>query len=144
MQQQFRNLLLRLRKGESTYEDWQLLLSRQPSNIPNLSEFDDAIRLFYTNADVASYNHDQLMRLQEPIANINARHSSLTAKNMSSDEMSGLESTIFLAKGAKVILTMNLWPSVGLCNGATGIVIDIIYESRHQPPDLPICYNYSI
>ena len=27
---------------------------------------------------------------------------------------------------------------MGLCNGATGIVIDIIYESRHQPPDLPI------
>lgn len=119
----------KLRENQHIYEHWQLLLSHQPSNIPNIHEFDDAMRLFYTNAEVASYNdHDQLMKLQEHVTNINARHSSLAAKNMSSDEMSGLEPTIFLAKGAKVILTMNLWPSVGLCNGATGIiVIEIIY-----------------
>ena len=52
--------------------------------------------------------------------------------------MSGLEPTIFLAKGAKVMLTINLWANVGLCNGATGTVVDIIYEVNHQPPDLPI------
>ena len=52
--------------------------------------------------------------------------------------MSGLEPTIFVAKGAKVMLTMNLWASVGLCNGANGTVRDIIYEFNHHPPDLPI------
>ena len=31
-------------------------------------------------------------------------------------------------QGAKVMLTMNLWPSIGLCNGATGIVVDIISD----------------
>ena len=30
------------------------------------------------------------------------------------------------------------WPNVGLCNGATGNVLDIIYCVNHQPPDLPI------
>lgn len=60
------------------------------------------------------------------------------AKIIPSEEMSGLEPTIFLAIGAKVMLTMNLWPAVGLCNGATGRVIDIIYENNHQPPDMPI------
>ena len=45
---------------------------------------------------------------------------------------------MFLAKGARVMLTMNLWSSVGLCNGATGTVVDIIYQNNHQPPDLPI------
>jgi hypothetical protein len=49
--------------------------------------------------------------------------------------MSGLESVVFLAKGAMVMLTMNLWSSVGLCNGATGIVVDIIYQNNHQPPE---------
>ena len=137
-QKQFRELLLRLRKGQSTREDWQLLLTRQPSNIADISQFDDATRLFYSNADVATYNHDQLTRLQQPIARINAHHSSFSAKNISSDEMSGLQPTIFLAKGAKVMLIMNLWAEVGLCNGATGIVIDIIYHNNHQPPDLPI------
>ena len=33
---------------------------------------------------------------------------------------------------------MNLWSSVGLCNEATGRVVDIIYQNNHQPPDLPI------
>ena len=36
------------------------------------------------------------------------------------------------------MLTMNLWSSVGLCNGATGTVVDIVYQNNHQPPDLPI------
>ncbi len=135
---QFRDLLLRLRKGESTVEDWKLLLTRQPSNVTNLCDFEDATRLFYSNEQVANYNHEQLTKLEHPIAHINARHSSALAKKISSDDMSGLEPVVFLAKGARVMLTMNLWASVGLCNGATGTVVDIIYQNNHQPPDLPI------
>ena len=52
--------------------------------------------------------------------------------------MSGLEPVTFLAKGAKVMLTMNLWPSVGLCNEAFGTVIHFIYHNEHRPSDLPI------
>ena len=33
---------------------------------------------------------------------------------------------------------MNLWPSVGLCNGATGYVVDIVYADGCKPPVLPI------
>ncbi|XP_046856300.1 ATP-dependent DNA helicase PIF1-like [Xenia sp. Carnegie-2017] len=60
------------------------------------------------------------------------------AKKIPSDDMSGLEPVVFLAKGARVMLTMNLWSTVGLCNGATGKVVDIIFHDNHQPPDLPI------
>jgi ATP-dependent exoDNAse (exonuclease V) alpha subunit len=134
----FRDLLLRLRKGESTVDDWKLLLTRQPSSIPDLSEFEDATRLFYSNEQVANYNHDQLRKLEHPVAHINARHSSAAAKKIPSEDMSGLEPVVFLAKGARVMLTMNLWSSVGLCNGATGTVIDFIFESNHHPPDLPV------
>ena len=52
--------------------------------------------------------------------------------------MSGLQPVVFLAKGPRVMLTMNLWSSIGRCNGATGTVIDMVYENNHQPPDLPI------
>jgi hypothetical protein len=45
----FRDLLLRLRKAESTVDDWKLLLTRQPSNITNLFEFEDSTRLFHAN-----------------------------------------------------------------------------------------------
>ena len=134
----FRDLLLRLRKGESTIEDWKLLLTRQPSAITNLDEFKDATRLFYSNEQVANYDHDQLNKLDHPVANINARHSSASAKKIPAEDMSGLEPVVFLAKGAKVMLTMNLWSSVGLCNGATGTVIDFIFEGNHRPPDLPV------
>ena len=33
---------------------------------------------------------------------------------------------------------MNLWPDVGLCNGSTGTLIDLIYQVNQQPPDLPV------
>ena len=135
---QFRDLLLRLRIGETTPTDWQLLLTRQPSNVLNLTEFQDAIKLFYSNEQVGNLNHEKLTRLQQPVARIDALHSSPIAKTLSSEDMSGLQPVIFLAKGAKVMLTMNLWASAGLCNGATGTVIDFIYQHGHQPPDLPI------
>ena len=54
---QFRELLLRLRKGESTVEDWKLLLTCQPCNVTNLCDFEDATGLFYSNEQVANYNH---------------------------------------------------------------------------------------
>ena len=50
--------------------------------------------------------------------------------------MYGLEPTLLISKNALVMLTMNLWPSVGLCNGATGTVVDIIYTT---PITLQIC-----
>ena len=95
-------------------------------------------RLFYSNEQVANYNREQLTKLEHPIAHIIARHSSALAKKITSDDLSGLESVVFLAKGARVMLTINLWSSVGLCNGVTGTVVDIIDQNNHQPPDLPI------
>ena len=137
-QSQFRDLLMRLRTGDSNEEDWQLLLTRQPSKVQNLAEFQDATRLFFSNEEVASYNFDQLSKLNQPIARIDAHHSSDLAKKASPDDMSGLQPSIFLTKGAKIMLTMNLWTDVGLCNGATGTVIDFIYANNQQPPDLPV------
>ena len=134
----FKQLLMRLRTGDSTEEDWRLLLSHQPSLVANLNEFDDAIKLFYGNDEVAEYNHQQLLKLSRPVACIQARHSSSTAKSLPSDEMSGLVPILFLARQASVMLTMNLWPEVGLCNGATGKVVDLIFAENHWPPDLPI------
>ena len=72
------------------------------------------------------------MALNQPIAHINARHSTPFAKTMDPDELSGLDPVISIAKGAKVILTMNVWPIVGLCNGANGAIVDIIYQINHH------------
>ena len=47
----FRNLLERLRTGDSTVEDWKSLLAQQPS-VSNIDDFKDAIRLYFRNEDV--------------------------------------------------------------------------------------------
>lgn len=134
----FKNFLRHLRNGDCTHEDWQLLLTRQPSKVQNLKDFQDAIRLFYGNNDVASFNYEQLSKLKQPIARIQAQHSSALAKTIKADEMCGLVPTLYLARNASVMLTLNLWPEVGLCNGATGKIIDIIYAANDFPPSLPI------
>ena len=72
------------------------------------------------------------------MARMKARHSSDIAKRSTPAEMQGLQPVIFLAKGAHVILTMSLWTNVGLCNGETGTVLDCIYATSQQPPNLLI------
>ena len=134
----FRKLLANLHDGIVTEEDWQLLLTRDPSKVTNHNEFNDAIRLFYDKQSVAEYNIQKLQSLGVPIAKINAVHSNSTAASAKADEAGGLYPVIFLAVGASVMLTANLWPEVGLCNGAVGTVHKIVFKEDHHPPDLPI------
>ncbi|CAB3977885.1 ATP-dependent DNA helicase PIF1 [Paramuricea clavata] len=138
-QSMFRNLLLRLRDGKSSKEDWKQLLTRQPSHVANIDCFQDSTRLFYSNEEVAKFNYDHyLLDLKQPIAQVNARHSTNKAKGINSQDMHGLQPTLLICKKARVMLTMNLWPSAGLCNGATGYIEDIIYAQNQEPPLLPI------
>ena len=55
-----------------------------------------------------------------------------------SDEARVLEPIAFIVNGAKVMLTPNLWPVVGLCNGAASTVVSILFAEGHHPPSLPI------
>ena len=57
----------------------------------------------------------------------------------SADEMVGLELVIWLAKEAGVMLSMNIWTKVGLCNGTLGTVIDFVNAKKQSPPTLPVC-----
>ena len=144
----FRELLLRLRDGKSTEDDWTTLLQRTPAIANNANDFNDVTHLFYKKEHVAEYNYEAITKLGTPIARINAIHSCTAAAMAKSDEAGGLEPVIFIAKRAKVMLTSNLWQQVGLCNGATGIVNNVLYAEGHQPPNLPIAilinfFNYT-
>lgn len=134
----FRNLLMRLRDGCSTKQDWMDILARTPSNATNTKDFADATHLFYTKEDVTKFNIQKLHQLSSPKACINAIHSCSSAASAKADDASGLEPTIHLATGAKVMLTRNIWQQAGLCNGATGTVESILYAEGHRPPNLPI------
>lgn len=48
--------------------------------------------------------------------------------------MSGL----ITCKRSTFLLTMNLCTDAGFCCGVTVIIVDFIYASNMQPPDLPI------
>ena len=72
---QFRDMLLRLRNGQSTEADWNTLLQRTPTMANNSDEFTNDIRLFYKKENVAKYNYDAITKLGSPVAQINAIHS---------------------------------------------------------------------
>ena len=101
-QLQFKLLLTRLRNGESTIEDWQLLLSHQPSSVKNIDDYKDAVRLYFSNDQVNSYNEQKICELDQPVAHISARLSDPYTKTISPDDMSRLEPQIQLAKGQKL------------------------------------------
>ena len=137
-QEAFRNALYRLRNGDSTEEDWKLLLTRTSANVTDIVDKNTFVKISFSNEKVALDNHEALTGLNVPIAQINARHSNKASARLSSDDMGGLEPKIFLSIGARVMLTRNLWIGKGLCNGSMGVVKDIIYQEGDSPPNLPI------
>ena len=104
-QKQFRDLLSRLRTGDSSLDDWKLLLQHSPDKVRSSNDkelFEKATRLFYANKDVADYNYEQLQTLGNPVAYIEACHSSTYAKNLSPEDMNGLQPILFLLKMQKL------------------------------------------
>jgi hypothetical protein len=147
-EQPFRDFLERLRNGNCVVEDWNLLEPRLDGNATNADSFRDCIHLKHSNNDVDSHNLAELYNLSRHRTNpqntcrINARHfghrDNSEPEKLESDLFMGLESSLCLARGARVMLTWNLWTKYGLTNGATGTVKYIVFEKNVGPPALPI------
>jgi hypothetical protein len=101
-----------------------------------------------TNKEVTKYNHSQIKELNTPIALIQAEHSLYEAQKILSDSFRELQTSLYLAIGAKVYLTSNIGTSVSLCNGTVGYIKDIVYRDEVDcdeqyreliPPSKPPC-----
>jgi ATP-dependent DNA helicase PIF1 len=103
--------------------------------------FDDPTTtyLFNTNKEVNLHNLKMLKAHNNPIAKVEAYNSTTKGKSLSPDQFNSLQNTLYLAKGALVLLTTNMWPEGGLANGSTGTVVDIEYDAGTPAPGLPKC-----
>ena len=62
---------MQARNGDSSLEDWKLLLARNPDKTENLQHFEDcAIKLSFGNEKVAQGNYNKLCDLGHPIIQI--------------------------------------------------------------------------
>ena len=87
----------------------------------------DNTHLYPTNYEVEKHNQSVLNNLKNPIVQIDAKNSSAKMRKLSTDRCGQLFNVIFLASEAKVTLTFNLYPEIGLANGSTGKVVNIKY-----------------
>ena len=65
----FRSLLMRMRDGKVTEEDWHLLLQHSPNNV-YMVDFSAAIRLYFDKKSVAEYNYEKLKSTGQSVAKI--------------------------------------------------------------------------
>lgn len=138
--------LIRLRDGKCTEDDYNHVRMRCSDHSLTDTEWkdrgfcgDNVTSLFSTNQEVNIENKKRILRLSKPIVRIEATNNPLEARTVPTDKFYGLKNLLFLAIGAKVVLEYNLCPEIGLANGCTGILKEIVYgnEVQIKPPSLP-------
>ena len=81
-------------------------------------------------------------RNKAPIARLDAVHDAhdKVAAAAPAKEVRNLSPSLLLARGARVMLTANLWVEIGLTNGAPGIVRGIVWpdNSERKSGQLPV------
>ncbi len=138
----FRNALWKLQQGKVSKKEWELFNSRDHSKVSSFPrEWTDAWRIFSTNNDVDLYNYERLKSHQSketPVAPINSVNNCNKAKAASWRDAGNLRRHLNICKGARVMITDNLWTEAGLVNGSIGHVREIIYSPGKMPRDLPL------
>ena len=135
-QAQFRDALGRLRDGESTANDWNLLSKRCRVSLPvdERDSFESAVCLCAKRAEVSTINHQKMRDCGSPVIVAQARHDKPGAAKVDARDGGNLHSLLPLCIGGRVMLLHNIWTEVGLVNGTTGEVDNVLWDPSVVDP----------
>jgi hypothetical protein len=110
---------------------WKLLLTRcqQSLSIDEVASFNDAIQLYNTRAAVGKYNAIRLCNLLRPVVVIKSVDTGVGVQKITPCQSDTVQN-LTLCIGAKVMLTQNIWVELGLVNGTTGTVEDVVWKEH--------------
>jgi hypothetical protein len=136
----FRQALQDLRAVKLSVSSWQLLCTRIQTKLSRaeIDSFRDALRVYTTHERVDGHNFEHLDLLQKPCRVVLASNTGRNAEKQPFDKAGCLPNRLHICIGARVMLTENLWPAIGLCNGSLGTVHSIAWapgaDWREEPP----------
>ena len=121
--------------NDAAFEHWDSTMDLQYMTNERQQLFNDsATMLCAQKADMGNFNERRIQRLNQPICCSLSKNNCAEARNSSTNDADNLYNELFLAKGAKVVLTKNLWSEAGLVNGSQGFIKHIIYD-EDNPAD---------
>jgi len=121
---EFQSLLNRLRVGNHTVNDVYKIKSRVQFESENVKK--SIIKLHPTNKQVFEENMNKLKEINEISIDysVTFRGDKDLKKDLELQFRQSNMNTISLKRGARVMLTVNLDTSAGLCNGTLGTIVD--------------------
>nr|BDC17065.1 DEAD-box helicase domain of Pif1 [Sicyoidochytrium minutum DNA virus] len=123
-QEEFVDILTRMRDGETTEEDLKLL--RETGPVEEINGVRPTV-LYSRNRDVDYMNHLELSRLpgESKVYNANDIFKHPKANQEFVKKKFSLPETLELKPGAQVMLLTNYMPGAGLVNGSRGVVTEL-------------------
>ena len=143
----FRTALIELRSDSISKLTQKLLLTRYKQGLSTnkVAGFNNAIQLYSTRAAIGKYNTTRLCNLLQLVVAIKLVNTSIGARKVTPNQCNTIEN-LALYIGVKVILIQNIWVKLGLVNGTTGIVKDVVQKGhadikKDQPQSLLIAVD---
>jgi ATP-dependent DNA helicase PIF1 len=109
-QKPFRDALGRLRLGNSTMNDWLLLMTRCRVTLSaaEKAQFDTTVRLCAKRVDVALINHQCIQDFEQPVLAVLAKHDDPKWANINANDAGNLKARLTLCIGATIMLLQNI------------------------------------